>query len=80
MTGWPLVNAVLAAAGFVGIIVLDAVLSGSAVQKVIIGIARELGIALPPIILLAALEGSVGLLLGFMDIAVAPRRRGDENE
>lgn len=80
VTGWPLVNAVLAAAGFVGIVMLDAVLSGPTAQKMIGGIARELGIVLPPLLLLAALEVSFGLLLGFIDLAIAPRRRGNEDE
>ncbi len=74
VTGWPLANAVLAAAGFVGIVVLDALLAGAAAQKAISGIARELGIALPPALLLAGLEGGVGFLLALADLAAAPRR------
>jgi hypothetical protein len=80
ITGWPLANAILAAAGFVGIVVLDAVLSGTVAQKAIVGIAKDLGLSLPPVLLLAGLEGSVGLLLGLADLAAAPRRARDSDE
>jgi hypothetical protein len=79
ISGWPLANAVLAAAGFVGIVVLDAVLSGSVPQKAIVGLAKDLGFSLKPVLLLAGLEGGAGLLLGLVDLAAAPRRgSGDE--
>lgn len=80
ITGWPLANAILAAAGFVGIVVLDAVLSGPAAQKVVVGLARDLGLNLRPLYLLAALEGAAGLLLGLADLVAAPRRAGDSGE
>jgi hypothetical protein len=80
ISGWPLANAVLAAAGFVGIVVLDAVLSGSVPQKAILGLAKDLGLNLPPVLLLAALEGGAGLLLGLVDLAAAPRRGADGDE
>ncbi len=80
VTGWPLANAVLAAAGFVGIVVLDAVLAGGAAQKAISGIARELGLALPPVLLLAGLEGGAGLALALADLVASPRRGRDSDE
>jgi len=80
ITSWPLANAVLAAAGFVGIVVLDAALSGGAASKAIAGIARELGLSLQPVLLLACLEGAVGLLLGLADLAAAPRRERISDE
>jgi hypothetical protein len=80
ITPWPLANAILAAAGFVGIVVLDAVLSGAGAQKVITGVSRDLGLSLTPVYLLAGLEGAVGLLLGLADLAAAPRRAGGSDE
>jgi hypothetical protein len=80
ISGWPLANVFLAAAGFAGLAILDALLSGPAPLGFIDSLATRAGLSLPGPILLACVEGTLGLALGAIDIAVAPKggRRPDE--
>jgi hypothetical protein len=75
ITGWPLANALLAAAGLAGLVALDAALSGGPIFAAIEGLARRFGLPLSGVLLLAAIEGLLGLILGAADIAAAPRAR-----
>jgi hypothetical protein len=79
ISGWPLANVFLAAAGLAGLVVLDAALSGPAPLAAIDGLARRAGLSLPGPLLLACVEGALGLALGAIDVAAAPRggRRRD---
>jgi hypothetical protein len=74
ITGWPLANALLAAAGLAALVALDAVLSGSAILGRMESLARRLGLPLSGPLLLAAVEGILGLALGAAETG-APRRR-----
>jgi hypothetical protein len=76
ITGWPLANVFLAAAGLAGLAVLDAVLSGPAPLSFLDAAARRSGLPLSGALLLAAIEGAVGILLGLIDILAGPRGRG----
>jgi hypothetical protein len=79
MTGWPLANVFLAAAGLTGLVVLDAVLAGPSVSGSIASLARRAGLALPSPLIVACMEGGIGLMLGAIDIAAGGkggRRRG----
>jgi hypothetical protein len=80
ITGWPLANALLAAAGLAGLVALDAALSGGTALGFMEGLARRVGIPLGGAYLLACAEGLMGLALGAAELATAPRRRrrGDE--
>jgi hypothetical protein len=80
ITGWPLANALLAAAGLAGLVALDAALSGGAVLGIIESLAKRAGLLLPKTILLACVEGIMGLVLGLAELAASPRgrRRFDE--
>jgi hypothetical protein len=73
ITGWPLANVILAAAGLAGLVVLDAALSGPAPLGAIASFSRRVGISLPDPLLLACVEGALGLILGAIDIAAAPK-------
>jgi hypothetical protein len=80
ISGWPLANVFLAAAGLAGLAILDALLSGPSPLGFLDSLAKRAGLSLPGPILLACVEGVLGLALGAIDIAVAPkgRRRPDE--
>jgi hypothetical protein len=79
ITGWPLANALLAAAGLAGLVVLDAALSGGAFTSMAESLLRRLG--LPPSallkgpLLLALIEAFLGLVLGVADLAASPKTR-----
>jgi hypothetical protein len=73
ITGWPLANVFLAAAGLVGLAILDAVLSGPAPLSFLEALAKRSGLILPGSLLLACAEGTVGLLLGLADVAAGGR-------
>jgi hypothetical protein len=73
ITGWPLANALLAAAGLAGLVALDAALSGGAVLGAMEGLAKRVGLPLSGPILLASVEGVIGLALGAAEIAASPR-------
>jgi hypothetical protein len=74
ITGWPLANVFLAAAGLVGVAVLDAVLSGPGVLSFLEALAKSAGLRLGGPLLLASVEGAAGLLLGLADVAAGGRR------
>jgi hypothetical protein len=80
ITGWPLANALLAAAGLTGLVALDAALSGGAALGFVEGLAKLAGIPLKGTFLLACAEGLIGLVLGAAELATSPgrRRRRDE--
>jgi hypothetical protein len=78
LSSWPLANALMAAAGLAGLIVLDALLSGHAVSDRLGGLASRLGARIEPRLALAGLEGAIGLVLSAVDLALKPRRRLDE--
>jgi len=80
ITGWPLANALLAAAGLGGLVALDAALSGGALFGAIESLAARFGFPLGGPLLLASVEGLLGLVLCAADLAAAPRgkRRLDE--
>jgi hypothetical protein len=75
ITGWPLANALLAAAGLGGLVALDALLSGGAILGTIEAFARRIGLSLPAPVLLACVEGIIGLALGAMELTATSRRR-----
>jgi hypothetical protein len=79
LTGWPLANALLAAAGLAGLVVLDAILSGSPLLGSAQALIGRLGLSLKgpdtSLFLLAAIEALIGLGLGAADLAAAPRAR-----
>ena len=83
ISGWPLANALLAAAALAGLVLLDASLSGSEVLRTIESLLRRLGFplwgaggqAFPDTLVLASLEALLGLILGAVDIAASPRAR-----
>jgi hypothetical protein len=80
ITGWPLANALLAAAGLAGLVALDAALSGGAALGLVEGLARRAGVTLHGTFLLASAEGLIGLALGAAELATAPRRRRRRDE
>ena len=80
VTAWPLANALLAAAGLAGLVALDAALSGGAAAGVFQGLASRLGLRLSAPILLACVEGIIGLALGAAEIAASPRRKRRAHE
>jgi hypothetical protein len=80
LTGWPLANVFLAAAGLAGLVVMDASLSGSAPLGMIESLSRRIGVSLPDPLLLACIEGALGLALGAIDIAAAPKSRRHRGE
>lgn len=71
ITGWPLANALLAAAGLGGLVALDAAISGGAILASAESLAGRFGLPLRGSLLVAALEGLLGLLLGAADLATA---------
>jgi|GEM_PF-1982841 len=73
ITGWPLANVFLAAAGMAGLSALDAALSGPGPLAALDLLAKGFGVPLSGPVLLAAVEGVVGLLLGLIDIAAGVR-------
>jgi hypothetical protein len=75
ISSWPLANVFLAAAGLAGLAILDAVLSGPSPLGFIDSLARRAGLALPDPLLLACVEGVLGLALGAIDIAAGPKAR-----
>jgi hypothetical protein len=75
ITGWPLANALLAAAGLAGLVVLDAALSGVAVLGTIESLSGRIGVSLRGPLLIAGIEGLLGLVLGLTDLAAAPKSR-----
>jgi hypothetical protein len=80
ISGWPLANALFAAAGLAGLVVLDATLSGGPVFDGIESLARRIGLPLHGSLLLAGLEGALGLVLGLVDLAGARRGRRRRRE
>jgi hypothetical protein len=75
ITGWPLANALVAAAGLAALVVLDAYLSGPEASGAIAELAKRVGLSLPGALELAALEGIAGLILGVIDVAGSRRSR-----
>jgi hypothetical protein len=77
ITGWPLANALLAAAGLAGLVILDAALSGSQLMPALEALLARLGpffkAHLHGPLLLALVEALLGLILGAADLATAPR-------
>ena len=73
ITLWPLANVFLAAAGLAGLVVLDAVLSGPGPIGTLLSLSQRAGLSLPAPLLLACVEGALGLVLGLIDIVAAPR-------
>jgi hypothetical protein len=73
ISGWPLANVFIAAAGLGGLVVLDALLSSPAILGQLASLSRRSGIVLPETLLLACFEGALGLLLGAVDLARAPK-------
>ena len=80
ITGWPLANALFAAAGLAGLVALDALLSGGAVMESLEGMARRIRLPLSGPALLACVEGAIGLVLGAAELAASPRRRVRRDE
>jgi hypothetical protein len=75
ISGWPLANVFLAAAGLAGLVILDAALSGTVPLGFMASLAGRAGISLPGPLLLACVEGFLGLALGAIDIAAGPKVR-----
>jgi hypothetical protein len=73
ITHWPLANALLAAAGLAALLVADAALSGRPVLETIASLSLRFGLPLQGPLLLAAIEGFLGLALGAVDLATASR-------
>lgn len=73
LTLWPLANAILAAAGLVGLVALDALLSGPDFLGLAAGLSARLGLFVPDKFLLPSIEGLVGLLVCAIDLAAAYR-------
>ena len=80
LSGWPLANAFLAVAGLAGLLSLDAALSGEAVRGTIEGLAKRMDLVLSGPMLLACVEGAIGLALGAAELAAYPRKRRRSNE
>jgi hypothetical protein len=80
LTRWPLANALLAAAGLAGLVALDAFLSGPGVLGFVESIANRSGISLPRPLLLASIEGALGLIFGVIDLTTAPKRKRSLDE
>jgi hypothetical protein len=80
LTRWPLANVLLAAAGLAGLVALDAFLSGPGILGFAEGIANRSGFSLSPSILLASIEGALGIVLGAIDLAASPKRKGGLGE
>jgi len=80
LSGWPLANAFLAVAGLAGLLSLDAALSGGAVLGTIESLAKRMDLALSGPMLLACVEGAIGLALGAAELAVSPRKGRRSNE
>jgi len=83
ITGWPLANALLAAAALASLVLLDAWTSNSDFLQAVDSLFRRLGLPLwgatgksfPGAIPLAVLEAFAGLVLSAIDLATAPRAR-----
>jgi hypothetical protein len=75
ITLWPFANALLAAAGLVGLVALDAFLSGSVFLGTIESLSHRFGLPIHGPLIFAGIEGFVGLALGAADLAAAPRGR-----
>jgi hypothetical protein len=72
ISGWPLANVFLVAAGLAGLAILDALLSGPGPLAFLTSLAKRAGLPMEGPLLLASVEGTLGLLLGAIDIAAAP--------
>jgi hypothetical protein len=70
---WPLANALFAVAGLAGLLALDAVLAGAPARQGMDLLSGKLGLPLRGPLLLACLEGLVGILLAIADLAAASR-------
>jgi len=86
ITRWPLANAFFAFAGFMGLFLLDASLASPTAVAILVSFAGPLadtaagwvgaaGPAASAAILVAAVEGLVGLVLAAVDLAIAPAER-----
>jgi hypothetical protein len=75
ITGWPLANVFLVAAGLAGLAALDALLSGPAPLAFLESLAKRSSLGLSGPLLLASAEGAVGLLLGLADVLAGGRGR-----
>jgi hypothetical protein len=75
ISGWPLANVFIAVAGFGGLVGIDAILSSRAFLESLASAAGRAGLALPESVLLACVEGALGLVFGAVDIAKAPKAR-----
>jgi hypothetical protein len=79
ISGWPLANVFLAGAGLAGLAVMDAALSGPAPLSLLKTLARSFGLSVSGSILLASVEGALGLILGLIDIAARSGGRPGRN-
>jgi hypothetical protein len=75
LSGWPLANALIAIAGLIGLLALDAYLSGPSITSLLASATGSLGLALPAPLLLPSLEALLGLAFGAIDLAAAPKSR-----
>ena len=75
ITGWPLANAILTAAGLAGLVALDALLASATPLGILESLASRTALPLHGSLLLASVEAFVGLALTAADLAAAPRRR-----
>jgi hypothetical protein len=78
LTRWPLANAFFALAGFFCLLVLDAALASPAVSSLLsalVGRAGLRGPAATPVLFVATAEAILGLVLGAIDLAIAPPER-----
>ena len=75
ITRWPLANALLAAVGLTALMVADATLSGDALLGTIESLTGRLGFPLHGLLLIAAIEGLIGLVMTAIDLAAAPKAR-----
>jgi hypothetical protein len=80
LTLWPLANALLAAAGLAGLVALDAFLSGPGILGPAQGLAIRSGLSMPESLLLASIEGALGLVLGVIEFAAAPKHGSRRHE
>ncbi|MDA8425649.1 MAG: hypothetical protein M0Z80_05885 [Treponema sp.] len=79
LSSWTLANAFLAAAGLLGVLVLDAFLAGPEAGSLAAPLLGRLGLHLSPPLFMAGAEAALGILIGLVDTLRpgAARRRFD---
>jgi hypothetical protein len=75
LTSWSLANAFLAAAGLLGILILDALLATPEAVNFVSPLLRRARLALPYPLLVATFEAFLGLLAGLIDLLSPSDRR-----